>query len=424
MTRVLALATGLVLLGVVAAAGGAATQMRSARPVSDARIVATVFTVAAARTGGAAVACPSGTRVVGGGVGQTGSVDPHEVVVMQSGPLAEDGTTADLKTGDVARYWYGAVFVLSDGGSREVRVFAICSKSSDVTAVVTAFTVDPGRSVGGSATCPGNERVVGGGVGQTGAITGVPFALEQSGPLNETGTTAATKTGDVARSWYGAVFVESDDVSRDVRVVALCSKSSDATIAATTISVDGHKVGQAAVKCPPGTRVVGGGIGQTGSVDSYFAEIGQSGPLNASGTTASTKTGDVAVYWYAAVWNAFFGGAAREFHVFALCANDVAATKPRLTVSGFSVGKARAGNPFTVSFTVDSSGKGVKGALSCSAKLNGKTFGASHDSVSRNGVASCAWSLPRSSSGERLTGSIAESYKGARVSRSFSVRVA
>jgi PKD repeat protein len=98
--------------------------------------------------------------------------------------------------------------------------------------------------------------------------------------------------------------------------------------------------------------------------------------------------------------------------------------KPKLTVSQFSVGKAEAGKSLTASFTVKSAGKGVKGSLSCSGKLNGKPLGASHHSTSSSGAASCTWSLPRSASGERFAGSISESYKGAKVSRSFSLKVA
>jgi hypothetical protein len=166
-------------------------------------------------------------------------------------------------------------------------------------------------------------------------------------------------------------------------------------------------------------------VGQDGPVDQPFDWIVQNGPLGADGTTAGTATGDVARYWYAAVVNL---SGSREYRVFAICANDTAtpsppAPKPKLSVSGFSVGKARAGHQFTAAFTVKSGGKGVKGSVSCSAKLNGKPFGASHHSVSRGAVAICTWSLPRSASGERLTGSISERYRGAKASRSFSLNV-
>jgi hypothetical protein len=93
-----------------------------------------------------------------------------------------------------------------------------------------------------------------------------------------------------------------------------------------------------------------------------------------------------------------------------------------LVVTAFSVGKATAGKSFTVSFTVKSAGKGVKGSVSCSAKLDGKPL-AGRQSVSSSGHASCSWSLPFSSHGKRLTGSISESYKGSKVSRSFSAKV-
>ena len=96
----------------------------------------------------------------------------------------------------------------------------------------------------------------------------------------------------------------------------------------------------------------------------------------------------------------------------------------KLSVNGFSVGKAQAGKPFTAAFTVKSGGKGVKGSLSCSAKLNGKPLSASHHSVSSSGRASCAWNLPESSRGARIAGSISEAYRAAKVSRSFSVKVA
>jgi hypothetical protein len=90
----------------------------------------------------------------------------------------------------------------------------------------------------------------------------------------------------------------------------------------------------------------------------------------------------------------------------------------------FRVGAARAGRPFTVSLTVTRAGKAVRGAVSCVAKLNGASLPITRLVVKTGGVASCTWSLPRSAGGKRLTGSIAESYHGERVSRLFSVGVA
>ena len=99
------------------------------------------------------------------------------------------------------------------------------------------------------------------------------------------------------------------------------------------------------------------------------------------------------------------------------------AAPPKLTVTSYTIGRAHAGGSFTVSMLVKSSGKRVRGALACTAKLNGKTLPVSRRGVAGNGNATCAWSLPRSSVGEHLAGSITETYKGVKVTRSFSVNV-
>jgi PKD repeat protein len=98
---------------------------------------------------------------------------------------------------------------------------------------------------------------------------------------------------------------------------------------------------------------------------------------------------------------------------------------PKLTSSKVSAGKAHAGKSFTASMTVKDArtGKGVKGTVSCTAKLAGNPLAASHHSSSANGQASCTWQLPKSAAGKQFTGSIAESYKGVKVSRSFSAKV-
>jgi PKD repeat protein len=98
---------------------------------------------------------------------------------------------------------------------------------------------------------------------------------------------------------------------------------------------------------------------------------------------------------------------------------------PKLTSSTVSAGKAHAGKSFTASMTVKDArtGKGVKGTVSCTGKLAGNPLAPSHHSSSANGQASCTWQLPKSAVGKQFTGSIAESYKGVKVSRSFSAKV-
>jgi PKD repeat protein len=101
------------------------------------------------------------------------------------------------------------------------------------------------------------------------------------------------------------------------------------------------------------------------------------------------------------------------------------APAPKLKAGKLTVGKAVAGKAFTVSTTVKNAktGKGVKGQVSCTGKLNGKALPASHRSSSTGGQASCSWQLPKTAHGRRFTVTITDTYKGAKVSRSFSVKV-
>jgi hypothetical protein len=72
---------------------------------------------------------------------------------------------------------------------------------------------------------------------------------------------------------------------------------------------------------------------------------------------------------------------------------------------------------------VTNNGQGVAGTVACTAKLGGKALtGAKHTSTAA-GKATCSWHLPSSAHGKPLTGTIAETYKGTTVSRSFSTRV-
>ncbi len=99
--------------------------------------------------------------------------------------------------------------------------------------------------------------------------------------------------------------------------------------------------------------------------------------------------------------------------------------KPRLASSAVSFGKAQAGSEFSVSFTVTNkaTGRGVRGSLTCAAKLAGKKLAATRKSTSSSGEAICVWKLPRSSSGDTFVGVISETYRGAKTSRSFSTKV-
>ena len=297
---------------------------KAATPGSDATIQATTFTVAAGKVGDATATCPDGQRVVGGGVAPTDPSTTNELVV-QSGPVGQTGRPATTETGDVARSWLASVF-----GQGEYRVFAMCSATSDATIVTGPVTKDPNASLAqGVATCPVATRAVGGGVGATGAIVRTTFNVSLSGPVDNTGDTARTESGDVARSWVVVV-----DDRTPYRAFALCSAGSDATLETKLFLSDVTAETGATVQCPAGKRVLGGGIGATTPGLSWTE---RSGPLDETGEAAKTESGDVARSWSASVAQV---GDTRVFRVSAICVSDPPASPAPPTVKARCAGKA------------------------------------------------------------------------------------
>lgn len=269
---------------------------------------------------GVAVQCPSGRRAVGGGVGTFDSVDSK---ILVSGPLDETGLTANTDNGDVARFWYAAVYNRGET-PRAYRVFAMCSAVSDAVVAAKTITVAPGTTqVSGFTMCPVGMRVVGGGIGTTHPVIDRPhlrdaaWQLTHSAPLDETGTTAGTTTGDVGRFWYAALHKFRDGPADVYKVFALCSRDSDATVMASSVSVPPNSARDTFVNCPAGKVITGGGIGTPATpVDDYLQV---SGPLDETGRTENTLDGDAGVFWYGSAFNA--SSTAREYKVLALCAS-------------------------------------------------------------------------------------------------------
>jgi hypothetical protein len=348
------LAAGLMLLAGLTVAT-AVPEAAGAPLVSDATIEAKTFSVAPGKVGDATVGCPAGRRAVGGGFGQTESTSPTFGYPQQSGPVDETGTFASTRAGDVARGWSASVFNNSGAGTREYRVFAICSASSDATIAANPFTVEPRTVNGASIDCPAGKRVVGGGLGQSGPTSPLFGWVQGNGPVDATGTTANTDSGDVAEGWYASVF-NFGASARDFHVFAICSADSDATIAAQVLSVAPGKVADATVACPGGRRIVGGGVGQLATTNSPRGYVQESGPVDETGETANTESGDVGRSWFASVYNPPEAGApTREFRVFAICASGGAATpKPTTPIPTTPTGaKATcAGVPATIVGTV------------------------------------------------------------------------
>ena len=159
-------------------------------PTSDATVQVQPFTIPSSMFGDGQAFCPSGSRIVGGGVTQSSGNTSSRVGL--SGP-----------TGLALSSWDATINNFSTAQNTFVST-AICSPTSDATISVAPFTVQSNQDGDGQASCPSASRVVGGGVIQT---LGTPFqsGLQLSGPRDESGLSSDLANGDVARSWYANV---------------------------------------------------------------------------------------------------------------------------------------------------------------------------------------------------------------------------
>jgi hypothetical protein len=98
---------------------------------------------------------------------------------------------------------------------------------------------------------------------------------------------------------------------------------------------------------------------------------------------------------------------------------------PKLKTVKPKLAAAVAGKPFTVTMVVTDAAtkKGLKGQLTCQAKLSGKTLAPSKRSLASSGKASCTWRVPASAKKKKLAGSLVFTFAGAKATRSFSVTV-
>jgi hypothetical protein len=94
---------------------------------SDATVVAAVLSVPASQTTSTTVSCPSGRRLVGGGMGAS-TVDLNDRVEYIS-PIGPAGTVAGTKTGDIAKKWVASGRNTSTTTARDYLVMALCAGS-------------------------------------------------------------------------------------------------------------------------------------------------------------------------------------------------------------------------------------------------------------------------------------------------------
>lgn len=268
-----------------------------ASPGDDARIVAQPeINIPSNQIRGANVQCGPGESAIGGGVGSTGS----PMTMTASAPRDENGTFADTQSGDVPRRWFSEI-VNNSGGNAATTFFAICSASSDATLQVTPFTV--AQAVDGltptrddeTATCPGGRRAIGGGVDYAGSIAANQQSLRASGPLDSSGQTAQTATGDAPAMWYSQVWNSDPGAAHDHHVAAVCSPTSQATV---RVEARGFAAGDTAtLTCPAGSRATSGGAISAASLPGNATNPVFSGPTNAAGTTVGLVTGTTPGGW-------------------------------------------------------------------------------------------------------------------------------
>ena len=102
-------------------------------------------------------------------------------------------------------------------------------------------------------------------------------------------------------------------------------------------------------------------------------------------------------------------------------------TKLTLTVTAFTTSPkpVKAGKPFSVGLAAnesDTAGPVQQGHVTCVAKIAGKLVAAKSSRIV-NGIAVCAWTIPKTAKGKKIQGSITLLVQDAQVSRSFSLKV-
>jgi hypothetical protein len=259
----------------------------------DARIVYATKLINSGAMDGVAIQCPPGERAIGGG-------SYSSTWLAASGPIGPNGQVGGDADGDVPVYWFTSAYNLT-GQSREYRFHAICSASSDATVqVADVHLASPPNALNptrgdAAVECPSGQRAIGGGV--TYGVPTVPGGarIDASGPLDETGTTGTTVTGDVARYWYAeASNFDPAPGGQNYFIYAVCSPTSQATLK-TIVHGTNDNIDKSVV-CPAGSRATGGGAVPVLDIVTLLSD---SSPADASGLPFSLFTGDVPRGWYA-----------------------------------------------------------------------------------------------------------------------------
>jgi len=279
-----------VLAGIAILVAGVSLALAS--PANDAKVHVGDFSVSFNDDESDVAFCPPHTTATGGGFG-TVTPPPLNVAINVSGPVNDTEIPGQTHSGDRARVWFASAYS-GNGSQVEMKVFAICSASSDAKLRVANFSVRPRETTSKVVSCPKGQHALGGGLNiATSPISGV--YEEGSGPLSAKKSVGQTSTGDVPSAW-GVAAYNGFGVTRRFQALVICSKTVKPHIVADKVPVAPTSDVEVAANCPPGQRALGGGVLVLGkpTTDLQFTE---NGPLSSAGTTAGTVDGDVPVAW-------------------------------------------------------------------------------------------------------------------------------
>jgi hypothetical protein len=214
---------------------------------------------------------------------------------------------------------------------------AAAAPGGDATIMATGSVIaNTNQNASGVVMCPAGTRAVGGGAQPLNgnfSPNNNAYRVGFSGPVDDTGTPAATATGDVPRGWFVGVTAVSA-IQTTFRTYAICSATSDATIESTLIN---NQAGtqERRVDCTGGTRAIGGGVTTSSAVSpmtmTHYPYINRSVPVDSSGTLTGTQTGDVPTAW---LTSASPQNGSLTYHYLAICS---AASDATVQVAGFTV---------------------------------------------------------------------------------------
>lgn len=284
----------------------------------------------------ATVMCPEDRRAVGGGVVPDsplgdGTVDNYRI--FYSAPVDSSGLASSTGSGDVPRGWQVVVTsytILEE--SEAFTAFAVCSATTDAV-IVSEQPPSPQGVLEVVVECPDGAQALAGGVGQTN-VTPIPAdtmgpLLYETGPVDETGAVDDTLTGDRPVGWRTV----SDASPHGNRFFAVCSTSSDAEVATSSVTAPGvgHAAVPTGVTCPEGRRATSGGLTYASQHDPHD-RVALTGPGSSLQASRELATGDPADGWYAVGRGSSEGE--RTMRAFAVCVESVAPpdTTPPQTV--------------------------------------------------------------------------------------------